>query len=43
MPRSLTAAQRDRVANAIVEHLELSNWKTDEGPPLQGHGTNTQR
>jgi hypothetical protein len=43
MRRSLTDAEQDRVADAIVEHLELSNWKIEEGPPLPGHGTNLQR
>jgi hypothetical protein len=43
MRRSLTDAEQDRVAGAIVEHLELSNWKIEEGPPLPGHGTNIQR
>ena len=39
----LTDAEQDRVALAIVEHPELSNWKIEEGPPLGGHGTNIQR
>jgi hypothetical protein len=40
MRRSLSDAEQDRVAGAIVEHLELSNWQIEEGPPLPGHGTN---
>jgi hypothetical protein len=33
MRRSLTDDEQDRVAKAIADHLELSNWKIDEGPP----------
>jgi hypothetical protein len=40
MRRSLTDEQQDRVAEAIVKHLELSNWKIEQGPPQPGHGTN---
>ena len=43
MRRSLTDAEQDRVAGAIVEHLELSNWQIEEGPPLPGHATNSQK
>jgi hypothetical protein len=39
MRRSLTEDQQDSVAKAIVEHLELSNWKIEQGPPLGGHGS----
>jgi hypothetical protein len=39
MRRSLSDAKQDRVAGAIVEHLELSNWTIEEGPPLPGRGT----
>ena len=40
MRRTLTDEQQDRVAQAIVEHLELSNWKIEEGAPPEGHGPN---
>jgi hypothetical protein len=40
MRRSLTDDEQDRVAEAIVKHLELSNLKIEEGPPQPGHGTN---
>jgi hypothetical protein len=36
--RSLTGDEQERVADAIVEHLELSNWKIQEGSPQPGHG-----
>jgi hypothetical protein len=39
MRRALTDEEQERVAHAIVEHLELSNWKIDQGPALEGHGT----
>lgn len=38
MRRSLTVQEQDRVSQAIVEHLELSNWKIEEGPVRDGHG-----
>jgi hypothetical protein len=38
MRRALTDEQQDRVAEAIVDHLELSNWKIEEGSPQPGHG-----
>jgi hypothetical protein len=40
MRRALTDDDQDRVAEAIVKHLELSNWKIEEGPPQPGHGPN---
>jgi len=40
MRRTLTDEQQDRVAHAIVEHLELSNWKIEEGAAPEGHGPN---
>jgi hypothetical protein len=40
MPRALTYDEQDTVAKEIVEHLELSNWKIEQGPPLGGHGAN---
>jgi hypothetical protein len=38
MRRSLTNEEQDTVAKAIIQHLELSNWKIESGPPLGGHG-----
>lgn len=40
MRRTLDDSQQDRVAQAIVEHLELSNWKIEQGPEAKGHGSN---
>jgi len=36
--RSLTEEEQETVAKEIVERLELSNWKIEQGPPLGGHG-----
>jgi hypothetical protein len=38
MRRALTEDEQDKVAGAIVEHLERSNWKIEQGPPAEGHG-----
>jgi hypothetical protein len=38
MRRSLTDDEQDRVADTIVKHLELSNWKIEEGRIPEGHG-----
>jgi hypothetical protein len=38
MRRSLTDDEQDTIAKEIVEHLALSNWKIEAGPPLGGHG-----
>jgi hypothetical protein len=35
---ALTEEEQETVAKEIVEHLELSNWKIEQGPPLGGHG-----
>ena len=40
MRRSLTEDEQNTVAKEIVEYLELSNWKIEQGPPLGGHGAN---
>ena len=40
MRRALSLGEEDRVANEIVDHLILSNWKFEEGPPVEGHGSN---
>jgi len=36
--RSLTEEEQETIAKEIVEHLELSNWKIEQGAPLGGHG-----
>jgi hypothetical protein len=38
MRRSLTEDEQHKIASAIVEHLEQSNWKIDQGPTREGHG-----
>ncbi len=38
MRRSLTEDEQHKVADAIVEHLEHSNWTIEKGPPREGHG-----
>jgi hypothetical protein len=38
MRRSLTEEEQHKIAKAIVEHLERSNWKIEQGPPAEGHG-----
>jgi len=38
MCRSLTEDEQQLVAGAIVEHLEGSNWKIEQGPEPEGYG-----
>jgi hypothetical protein len=38
MRRSLSEEEQHKIAGAIVEHLEQSNWKIEKGPPSEGHG-----
>jgi hypothetical protein len=38
MRRSLTEDEQHKVADAIVKHLESSNYKIVQGPPLRGLG-----
>jgi hypothetical protein len=38
MGRALTDAEQERVAEAIVTQLEISNWKIEEGGLPEGHG-----
>jgi hypothetical protein len=33
MRRSLTEEEQHKIAGAIVDHLEQSNWKIEHGPP----------
>lgn len=40
MRRQLTEAERDRVAEAIADHLHRANWRIESGRPLTGHGDN---
>jgi hypothetical protein len=37
MRRSLTEDEENKVATAVVEHLESTNWKV-RGPMREGHG-----
>jgi hypothetical protein len=34
--RSLDDLERKVVAKAVVEYLQLSNWKFERGPPAEG-------
>jgi hypothetical protein len=34
--RPLTNTERDMVADAIVDHIKLCNWKIERGPPWGG-------
>jgi hypothetical protein len=34
--RSLTEDQERVIADAIVKHLEKSNWRVEHGPPGEG-------
>jgi hypothetical protein len=36
MRRSMTEEEQQRVSSAIADHLELSNWKIQRGPPSRG-------
>jgi hypothetical protein len=38
MRRSLSEDEQHKIAGAIVEHLEESNWKIEQGPVREGHG-----
>jgi hypothetical protein len=38
--RVLTDDEQHKVAAAIVEHLEAHNWKIEQGPARERHGTN---
>jgi hypothetical protein len=38
MRRALTEDEQHKVADAIVTHLESTNWKIECGPPIEGHG-----
>ena len=37
--QQLSDDERRRIADAIVEYLELANWKFELGPPVEPHGT----
>jgi hypothetical protein len=37
MRRSLTEDEQHKIAGAIVEQLERSNWKIEQGPMPEGH------
>jgi hypothetical protein len=38
MRRALTEDEQHKVADAIDEHLESTNWKIEHGPPHQPRG-----
>jgi hypothetical protein len=38
MRRSLTEEQQHIVVRKIVDHLQSSNWRIEQGPPREGHG-----
>jgi hypothetical protein len=37
MRRSLTEDEQRKIAGAIIEHLDESNWKIEQGPTREGH------
>jgi hypothetical protein len=37
MRRALTEDEQHKVAGAIVEHLESTNWKIEQGSVREGH------
>jgi hypothetical protein len=43
MRRSLSEDDQHKIAGAIVEHLEQSNWKIEPGPAREGHGPGLMR
>ena len=36
MRRSLTEEEQNKIALQIIDHLELSNYRIIQGPPLEG-------
>lgn len=34
MRRQLSEEERDRIASAIIEYLELANYRVERGPPM---------
>ena len=38
MRRQLTEEERNRVADAIIDHLDFANYKVTQGPPSPPHG-----
>jgi hypothetical protein len=38
MRRQLTEDEQHKVARAILEQMQLSNYRIEHGPPLTGHG-----
>jgi hypothetical protein len=37
MRRSLTEDEQHKVAGVIVEHLESTDWRIEQGPESEGH------
>jgi len=42
MRRQLSEEERDRIADAIIDQLMLSNYRVESGPPVSGHGGQSQ-
>jgi hypothetical protein len=40
MRRSLSDEEQDKIAQAIADDLERSNWKVEQGPIIEGHRPN---
>lgn len=38
MRRQLSEEERDRIADAIIDQLDLSNYSVEPRPPVAGHG-----
>jgi hypothetical protein len=38
MRRALTEEEQHKIAEKILEHLESTNWKIEQGAPAEGHG-----
>ena len=39
----LSDAERGRIADAIAEHLRLSGWRIEKGPPAAPHSPPSER
>ncbi len=42
MRRQLTEPEEFKIGRKIAAQLRLSNYKVEQGPPLQGHGGGVQ-
>lgn len=43
MRRTLSEVERNRVADAVIDQLERSNYRIETGPPVEGHGQRLAR